>query len=566
MGNRFEKNSIPRVVWVVVFLIVGVLSLLTFKINCLPDDSCISYIPTAAKIFDLRYPSEMHNVVPDSLSHLNMRSKEAFVFGIALLQRLCQDTASSFPNIFLVILAVGGDAALFYYIFARLFNRPTGLFAFVLWTTTFWPYQYALLGAHQPVVLFFFLATVYLLLIAEGRWMFYGLAGVTGGLMLFSSPTAPLYFPYFFVLFLSKPAAASRRAITKNVVFNILLFILGAGLVILFFVLPDPGDGARLFIHYLLTSQGANHFRHYYAYLSQIFPLDFTFRGAGWRWVGQYFFLIMPILFPAYGLSLLYLLVRSFQKRRFIAIILVSLSTPLLAETAQVAQFGRNYFSWLPAMIFVMAYVFYEEHKRWREHSVSSGYRRLTGVVVGMFFLGQILFNVMVFSTEIFPARMGTTRVREWLDHHQVKEVLVYAHHPRNPSTVDVLNNPKFGAPIKFYGISRLSQADHGYVLVPPARGMTIFNNCVDGAFLDDIVLNKLFETGEIDKYAVFSAPTLATSRIWSQEEEVCAYRDLILNQVNGYDEPASRFYIVDIGKLRQDGWLSGIAPRLFQK
>ena len=60
----------------------------------------------------------------------------------------------------------------------------------------------------------------------------------------------------------------------------------------------------------------------------------------------------------------------------------------------------------------------------------------------------------------------------------------------------------------------------------------------------------------EWNKYVVASFKTMASSRIWNQEEELCTYQDLTLGRITDYDRRKGFAWILDAKKLQQD-WFS---------
>ena len=158
--------------------------------------------PRPERLFDMPFFSHMHDLHLHGLSKLNMRGKEALVVGIAFLQRLLRDTKSLYPNVLLLIISSGLSAWLFFQIFKRFFNDAVGFVAFILFAFSFWPYMYVIFGAHQPLVLCHFLLSFFFLQCSVKRRFCLFFAGLFFGLVFFSSPTAIIYTPYYFLLLL----------------------------------------------------------------------------------------------------------------------------------------------------------------------------------------------------------------------------------------------------------------------------------------------------------------------------------------------------------------------------
>ena len=163
----------------------------------------------------------------------------------------------------------------------------------------------------------------------------------------------------------------------------------------------------------------------------------------------------------------------------------------------------------------------------------------------------HIGFNAHVFLGDVLPSRMATTYAYQWLKDHDIKELLVYQDHHSNTFTADVLNNPKSAGRIKMWGIQSFLQAKGGYLLLPGTSGTTIWNDCSKDRFSGDKPLQDIIRAGLLDACAVASFKTVASSPYWNQEEEVCTYRDLMLQQISGQDRRMSRIYILDVSRLR---------------
>lgn len=550
-----EKYYFPAVI-VIATLAAVLLACGTYKINFWPSDSYNPYAPTAARLFELPHLSLMHTLPDQSLNQLNMRGKEALILGIALMQRLLGDTRSLYPNVLLLILAVWVSSLVIYKIFLRMFGAGIALAGFLFFATSFWTYQYILQGAHQPLVMMNFLLSLFFLQRAFEKESLYCVAGFFMGFMFFSSPTAAIYLPYFLLLGMDPRLTSVRNWSWARILRNAGLFCAGAAAPFLLFTWPDPLGSLKRFSHFLGQSQFGNHFSYYQGYLAQQFPFPFessfaaTFRGGGWLWILKYFFLIMPVMFGVYLVCLIYLLGQGVARRRLLVVILISVSTPLGVEFARVSQFGRTYFSWLFGIIFLICFTLAYGKKNVLARDGSRGLAKKTQALPATVFLIHLVFNIFIFATDVFPTRMATTYLDAWVRQRRISRLLVYQNHPRNFCTTDMMNNPKLKDTIRFYGIKNIRQPEDGYILVPPVSGNTIWDNCASEDFGDDPDLSELIRSGGIKDVAVAAFPTLVTSRIWPQEEEVCAYRDLMLGQRG---EPEKGYiYILDVEKLKR--------------
>ncbi|MFA5059473.1 MAG: glycosyltransferase family 39 protein [Candidatus Omnitrophota bacterium] len=553
--SSWNKHYLRFIVLVVVLIAIA-LSIATYHINYWPTDSENPYLPAARKLFELPYISQIHDLFSFSSFKLTMRAKETLILGIAIMQKLLNDYDSLYPNVLLLILAVAISSLLIYFIIKEFFDEHAGLFACTLFTASFWPYLYILQGAHPPLVLMNFLAAVFFIQRSEKYKGAYFLSGIFLGLMFFSSPTSSVYFPYCLAVFIYyaiiKPNL-SKENLYKAFIPAALIFT-GALSIFLLFTIPRPIQNMEYFFKFIRMSQHSNNFIIYKNYLAQFFPVPLSMRGDGWEWIFRYFFLVMPIMFWAYLVSLALITIACFKNRRLIWIVLLSLSTPILVEIIQVAQFGRNYFSWFAGIIFTLSLVFHEI--RTQIWALSRKYKIIFTSVVFLLLASHIIFNARVFLSDVFPSRMVTTRIYDWLMNKRTNEVYTYLAHPRYKNIVMYLNNPKHENKVYFQWIDTIAQVTKGYILIPPITGKTIWCECREEDFKADPYLTELFESGHFYDYVVATFPSLSSSPMWTQEEEICTYRDLIVKDIRDADRQKGFAWILD-GKKLHDEWFS---------
>lgn len=513
----------------------------TYDICSWPTDSELAYIPAATRIFTTPFISDLHHST--LIQFKIMHGKEALVVAIAVLQHLLNDFEGLFPNILVLILATAGSGVLIFLILRRVLNEHAAFLGFILFASSFWSYQYILQGAHQPLVMFHFLLAAFFLLKFDGRGRFYLLSGLALGLMLFSSPTAAIYLPYYLAAYIYQQRLLGGKFLWRDQIKTLALISAGAMAVIILFTIPAPIKNLREFADFLATSRYGNHFQITEKALDTLLPR----RGAGVIWIWKYFTLAMPVLFGTYLLSVLYVLKKSLRDRTLLWLILLSLSTPLTVELTQVAQFGRNYFSWLIGMVFLIAFASHIFFKIDHPKKVRKGALALIVSIV----ITHAVFNYKVFVTDILPSRMATAYMHDWFIAHQDRPHYAYILHPHNVNTANVINRPGAKEFVKFTRINSIRDAKDGYMLIPPHTGKSIFVNCSYHDFNEDQALNQLMASGEFSRFVVASFPTLASSRIWPQEEEYCSHLDLIEGKMT--DRKLGQSWIIDLKKLHAE-------------
>jgi len=550
------KKSYLTYVVAITFAITVLLSFKTYYINYWPTDSENPYIPTAAQLFKLPFVSHMHLLPQTRNLQLTMRGKETLIIGIAVMQQLLRDDTTLFPNILLLILAIGISSILLYLIMEKLFDPHIGFLAFLLLAGSFWPYLYMLQGSHPPLALMNFLLAVFLLQLAKNRRIFYFFSGIGLGFMLFSSPTSALYLPYYIGFFAYYEFVDKKESFAiKDFYRNILLTALGISCIVLYITLPRPLYNLQELLAFMRFSQKGNNFVVYQKILPALFPLPPSMRGEGWAWIIKYFFLIMPLLFTAYGLCVFYLLWNSLKKPALVLIVATTLSTPFLVELSQVAQFGRNYFSWFIAIIFLVCFAVWQiRHDP--ENPIRKKYRPFFLIPFFLFLTAHLTFNICTFLSDVLPSRLATTKIHEWAIQQRTNELYTYRRHPRYKNMIQFANNPKFQNKLYFHPIDSITQVEKGLVLIPTLTGKTIWCECRESDYQKDPYLTELFSSGEFSKYVVARFPTLSSSRIWAQEEELCTYRDLAMHDISDEDRQKGFAWILDAEKIQRE-WFS---------
>ncbi len=246
-------------VFLITFTLSTALGVSTYRINFWPTDSELAYIPAATQVFSTPFISHLHHAT--LIQYNIMPGKEALVVGIAFFQRILTDFEGLFPNILVLIFATAGSGILIYAILRRWVNQHAAFLGFLVFTTSFWSYQYVIQGAHQPLVMFNFLLSTFLLLKYDGRPRFYFSSGMALGLMLFSSPTAAIYLPYYLGAYLWLQQKLAKPLSFKDQIKPLALIASGVILVILIFTLPDPAQNLRDFLRFLHDSRQGNHFQ-----------------------------------------------------------------------------------------------------------------------------------------------------------------------------------------------------------------------------------------------------------------------------------------------------------------
>ncbi len=561
MNSAKQSYFISRFVILFSFLIAVCLGAAVWNMNPWPTDAETYYLPAALRIPHIQYLSEIH--VTEGMEKVRwLHGKEFYVVGISFFQFMLNDFESLRPFMLLGLAAIAISSILIFYIARRLWGEWIALGCYFAFALNFWPYIYILFAKHQILgLMLFLLSVVFLLNSAKLRfwpaWVL--LSGLSLGASFFSSTVSSLYvfyyFAVFFFVFFSEKYKSFGNFI-KSLLARGLLVVGGTLSVFIYVNLPDVFLNIKNCAQYVHISGAFNHFYYNQVALQQWFAhINVGEIRAGWIWVLKYLFLILPILLPVYFASVIYLCGRIFKEKSWVSrlkilgMIFLSISSPAMAEAAKVAQYGSNYFPTIVGIIVLIAYALSDLAKKidFKDPRVTKRVR--------IFFLGFLVLyasmNLFIFVNDVYVPRMATTFLSEKIKSLGVDRLATYRVHFHRNQFVFCLN-AKLRENLHWYGIKSLEQVEQGYVIVPPATGDSIYvaastsyNN-----FDEDPVLVGLLRNDLLKNCAVASYRTLASSRIWQQEEEILSYRDLILNHRFPQDA-LGRVWLLDAAKVK---------------
>ena len=561
--GMIKTNITDRVVLGVCGLLTVVLVLATWNIHFFPSDEKHYFFSAALRLPHLNYLSEIHKGV-DSADDVFLHGKEVLVLLFALMQNALRDHTTVRPLMLVIILAFGASGLLIYHIAKNYWGRAIALVVFGVFMTCLWPYVYVLFPRHQPLGLFFVLLAIFILQQARHpttRDLLLFLSGSSLSCALYSSTVTAAYFPFFLAAFGVASLAAhatGRPQEIPRIAKDALLILVGFLVPFLAINAPDITGNIKNYLRYIQISSSINHFYYNQPMLQQWFSGPMIGIRGGWAWVASYLFLVLPVLFPVCLLLFFYVLSaiarsrsRGFQLQNA-GLLLLSLSPLFLAEIKGVAQYGANYFPALLGFLLLLGQGLFLLEQKYISGAFSLRSRRRL-VAAGLLALGlHIGVNAYLLFTDVFPSRMATALISDKLRSLNVQEVYVHPH-PLRGVFCDNLD-PELLKKITFVPITNIYWPSAGYIFLPPVAGRTLFNCCFSyDDFDDDVYLNELIKQDALGRYAVASFKTVASSKIWSQEEEILSYMHLILRQFSPEDLKRGKAWILDARKLRQD-------------
>ena len=152
------------------------------------------HVRAAARSVFWKWPSDMHKYAKGK-SYM----KDVGLLGVALMQRLFRDRTSEHPMTMVCIVAHLLSAVLVFLVACAYGSLPVARFVFLLYLTSFWPYQIILWGGYHLLAQLFLLMAVFCLqkVGTESTVLSLWWVGAGGalGLMLFSSASGRKYLP-----------------------------------------------------------------------------------------------------------------------------------------------------------------------------------------------------------------------------------------------------------------------------------------------------------------------------------------------------------------------------------
>ncbi len=563
---KFKKSTL----FVLLFslLLSVLLTISAWDINFWPTDTKAYYFDAAVNLPNYDYLSQMHDSL-DAERIKWLHGKEIFVLSASIMQRVINDIETLRPFILVCIFSVFFSSILVFLIARSFWGKSVGLLCFVFFVTSFWPYLYVLFAKHQPLGLFFFLFAFYLVqnrFSGVIRYFFVFLSGLCMCLSFFSSTVSALYFPYYFIgyfwiLYSRTGNEYKIRGFLNKIICEGFVFFVGFLCVFIYVNYPNILYNVQSFLDYVRISGEYNHFYYNQPVLQQWVSGDVASVRGGWLWVVKYFFLIMPIVFPLYLLAVVFLLIKCFKNKEnrlrnsliIISMVILSWSSPLLAEIKGVAQYGANYFSSFIGLVFLIGYAAHEFFNKKENNYYVKWYKKVIYCIAVLGVL-HVVINARIFLSDIYPTRMATTFLSKEIKKLGLSKLHTYSKHPHRANMVDCLN-PEVQKKMEWLPMGNIVDPKDGVILLPPITGESIYYPAhSDYSDYDrDVYLNTMFKKGSIEKYSLASFKTMAASRIWSQEEEILSYRYLALNQFPKNNEAKGSVWLLDAKKIFND-------------
>ncbi len=330
------------------------------------------------------------------------------------------------------------------------------------------------------------------------------------------------------------------------------------GVFIAIFMMTYPNIIKNLKGYYVYSQYGKTLWRSRFFTFREFFekmgrPIPENFRGAGFRWLIKYFFVMIPIPFILFLIATGLLAISLFHgpiktinldSGFWIVALIVSLSPVIMAEASLAVQVGRSYYPAFLGFLFLIGAV----AQNYCEHITDF---TLYFLALEIVLICHLVWNLWVYLTDVYPSRMAPAFLIRSLRKLGIKKFLTYKS-PFNDSFVESIP-PDIRKEFDVQYIKNMAGLKDAYVVVPPtnAKSALMYDYPIarnpDPHFEEDLELDRMIESGEIKEKAVEVFKTLNSSRIWIHEGEVPSYRALILNEVRPSDYDRGQGWLLKV-------------------
>ena len=561
-----KTHSFSALVYIISAVLALTMLYAAWDIHFWPTDAEDYYLDSAKALAQARFISDIHQTIDAERVRL-AHGKEIFFLCISFFQRLLNDLTTLRPIVLVCVISLWVSAVLFYQLLKSFFGPARALVGWFLFTFSAWPYMYILMAKHQLTGLMFFLGAVFFLERIRGSAFRQGLFSLLTGLWLgfsfFSSTVSALYGPYFMTAFVYLIYNSSKtRSVThlfKRASLSAILITVGFIAVLIYINLPDVWHNIRSYWEYVHISGRYNHFFYNQPFLQQwLETASVANVRGGWLWIIRYFQTIMPVLFPVYIFTMIYLVVKAVKKGSYryrltiAGAVFLSFSSCLMAEMVKAAQYGANYFPALIGMIFLIVFCLADLSRSGLFFvSLTTKQWKWLKVFGGIILAVHLTLNAWMFWGDIYPCRMSKNYLSAKIRKLNPQRMNTYLFYPHRDAFVPYLDADLLTR-LSWTPIQTIAQAREGLILIPPISGDSIYIAATSPYihFDKDLFLNTLIETKHLEDYSVASFRTLANSRFWLHEEEILTYRNLILGHDFKDNHQLGRVWLLDAERL----------------
>lgn len=335
---------------------------------------------------------------------------------------------------------------------------------------------------------------------------------------------------------------------------------LGSFVVFLHVMLPNLGCSLSRFHLWFNTSKWGGHFVMYRDFFSKIGkPIPEDMRGAGFLWIYRFFLHVVPLVVLLWTASPIFLIGELLltgggwgSMARIAGMVLLSLSPILVGEITKGSQGSRANFPGFLGLLILIAAAAHLADRR----LVSPSARIWFWGAVGTVLLVNAAWNIRIFLSDVWPARMAPAWLARELRRMGTKRFYTYAT-PYNDAFLGALSDEERGR-YEVRTIRSLAEVEGDVVVVPGTSSKALNMESQEwsiqhGDFNEDPLLSNLIQSRWIERYALASFQTFGTSAMFVHESDVTSHRSLILREITDQDRWRGRAWILDGSRVRRD-------------
>lgn len=328
---------------------------------------------------------------------------------------------------------------------------------------------------------------------------------------------------------------------------------IGFLLAMLLFLSPNIKQHLLNYFLFVTGPLSKPHFRLYIDFFAKRGLKVSTYtKGGGWKWVPKILFRIIPGPMIIFAILLIYTLIFGFILKNgnlhpviFTLIFFTSLSPILWIEITKGVQLSRSY---SPGFIGILLFIGYS-------FSAIEPNQKIFWTIFTLSVIPIFAWNLWVFISDIYPARMTVTNLVNALKKREIKKIYTYDTAYNNAVVNAIPPNILKEFQIEYItSLNDIKQKD-AWVVIPGTSSKSLnmsseMEGIRDGDYTKDPVLNGLIRTREIEKIAEEKFKTVGTSKIWVHEEEVSSYRDLMLKDIKEEDRFRGYAWLVSMQEI----------------
>ncbi len=305
--------------------------------------------------------------------------------------------------------------------------------------------------------------------------------------------------------------------------------------------LPNIRKSVKDYFVYMYLPQRKTHFSVWVDYYAKRgVTIASNYRGEGWKWVPKFLSLFIPFHLVFFFASWIFLLAQAFIHHRpgdiltVCAVALASASTILWTELTHAPQQARIYSPGVLTMMLFIAYTINQIGLSTYEYSL----------VVTLLLVPTAIWNLHVFTTDIYPSRMAVRNLLAAIHRFKIKDIYTYStdYNVSFLTAIPGLSKPEYmppdttPPPVHIHYIDSLAQVPADSWIVIPSTNPTGISAGLDatkGEFDQDPQLNQLLANRSLDAIAAIKFKTYGSSIYWIQESDVGTWQYLTRHEVD---------------------------------